>query len=208
MIVTYIIIAACVIMSLAAFNDFSKFEKWKFSAYHVVHAKEQYRLITHAFIHGSWAHLFINMFVFWQFGGVVERNFAAMFGAKGTLYYIVLYLGGVLVASLPALKKHKDDYNYAAVGASGAVASVLFSYIIMHPVNLLYLFFIIPIPAFLVGILYLWYENRMENSQDNIAHDAHYWGAIYGAVVTILFKPVLAMDFVNQIVNTVSRLFS
>ena len=168
---------------------------------------QKYRVITHAFIHAGWMHLFINMFVLWQFGMVVENEFVSLFGSAGYLYYIALYFGAVVVATLPSLKKHRDNPQYRAVGASGAVAAVLFSYILIHPVNMLYLFLMIPIPAVVVGVLYLWYENKMRNQDDNIAHDAHYYGAIFGFAATVLFKPVLIISFFNQIADKVTNLF-
>lgn len=152
-------------------------------------------------------HLFVNMFVLWQFGGVVERDFNSLFGNKGFLYFLVLFTGGVAIAALPSLRKHRDNPGYNAVGASGAVSAVLFSFILLHPTDTLLLFLILPLPAVVLGVLYLWYEARMQNAGDNIAHDAHYWGAIFGFVVTIIFKPSLAIRFVNQIIQEVSVWF-
>lgn len=206
--ITYSLIALCVIFSFRAFSNADFFHKLALSPMHVVHHKQQYRVFSHAFIHGDYFHLFVNMFVLWQFGAVVESDFIQLFGTKGYMYYVILYLGGVFTASLPALQKHKDNPNYMAVGASGAVAAVLFSFIVMHPTSMLGLFLIIPIPAFLLGILYLWYEAKMQNSKDNIAHDAHYWGAIYGFAITIVYKPILAIEFVYQVYYAVLNMFS
>lgn len=197
--ITYSIMGICIVMSILAMNDPVKFRKWELHPYTVIRNKEYYRIFTHAFIHAGWAHLLINMFVFWQFGTVVENSFEQIFGAVGTLYYAVLYLGAMAVAALPALKKHRDNFQYRAVGASGAVAAVLFSYIVLYPVNLLYFFGVIPIPAIILGILYLIYESRMENADDQIAHDAHFKGAVFGAAATVLFKPTLALDFFSKI---------
>lgn len=194
-------------MSIAAMNDFSRFRSWELNPYLMTRSKEYHRVITHGFIHAGWMHLFINMFVLWQFGQAVEHQFIELFGNAGYLYYSALYIGALIVAALPALKKHQDNPNYRAVGASGAVAAVLFSYILFFPVNMLYLFLMIPIPAVLVGVLYLWYENKMKNSGDNIAHDAHYYGAVFGFAVTVLFKPVLLISFVQQIADKLMNLF-
>lgn len=204
--ITYSIMAACIIMSLMAMNDPVKFRKWELHPYTVIRNKEYYRILTHAFIHAGWGHLFINMFVFWQFGTAVESSFLALFGTSGYLYYAVLYIGAMAVAALPALKKHSDNFQYRSVGASGAVAAVLFSYIVLYPLKDLYFFAVLPIPAIILGVLYLFYESRMENADDNIAHDAHFKGAVFGAVATVLFKPSLALDFFNEIWSGITGL--
>ena len=203
--ITWIIIAINVVVSIAAFKDQNLFKKLVLDPYQVVNNKEQYRVITHAFIHGNLLHLFVNMFVLYQFGGFVEHAFSMYFGTKGILYFVVLYLGGIIAASLPAIKKHKNNPFYSAVGASGAVASILFSFILMNPTAMLGVFLIIPMPAFLVGILYLWYEKSMNDRNDMIAHDAHYWGAVFGLVATIAFRPVFAWEFILDIQQTISN---
>ncbi len=193
--------------SFLAFRDENLFRKLSLDPYLAQKNNEYYRVITHAFIHGNWFHLFVNAFVLFQFGGVVEDDFNYLFGAKGSLYFVVVYLGGIIAASLPALKKHGDNPYYTAVGASGAVAAVLFSFILMRPTAMLGVFLVIPMPAFVVGILYLWYEKRMTDSNDRIAHDAHYWGAIFGVVATAIFKPSLALEFVQKIQFAVQSWF-
>lgn len=172
-----------------------------FNAYAAHHQKQWYRMLSHALVHGDWMHLFVNMFVMWSFGTSVETYFNDYFGLKGSFMFIVLYLGGVAFASLPALLKHKDNYYYNSVGASGAVGAVLFASILLNPMSKIYLFFIpIGIPAFVFGPLYIAYEMYMEKrSNDNVAHDAHYWGAIFGFVLPLLFEPKLFLDFVDKI---------
>ena len=208
MTITYIIMGLCAYMSWTALNNSEQFHRWDLSPYLIAARNEKYRLFTHAFIHAGWMHFFVNMFVLWQFGGAVEQTFIKLFGTLGYVYYLALYVGGFLFSTIPALSKHKDNPLYRAVGASGAVSSVLFAYILLYPVNLLYLFLVLPIPAFLVGILYLIYENRMKDSNDNIAHDAHYYGAIYGFLVTLIFKPKLAELFVLQVWEQITSLFA
>lgn len=205
--ITYTIIAINVILSLIAFQNDNLFRKLEYSPYLVVHNKEQYRIFTHAFIHGDYGHLLINMFVLYQFGRHVESGFSHYFGVKGILYYIVLYLGGIIAASIPAIQKNKDNPLYSAIGASGAVSAVLFSFILMNPTAMLGLFLIIPMPAFLVGILYLIYEKKMNDRNDRIAHDAHYWGAIFGFGATLIFKPAFGLEFLADIQHSIANLF-
>lgn len=204
--VTLIIVAATSIFSIMAFNNQDLFQKYLFDPYLVAHKKQQYRIITHAFLHGGWAHLIINMFVLWQFGSVIESYFGQLFGDLGTVFFLILYFGGILASSLPTLKKEANNPYYRSIGASGAVSAVLFSYILIFPMEKLYLFGILPMFSIIFGVLYLWYEKRQADMQvkDGIGHDAHYYGAVYGVLVTILFKPSLVMNFINQILSIFS----
>ncbi len=172
-----------------------------YNPYLVHHSKEWHRFFSHALVHSDYMHLFINMIVLFSFGRYTEGYFTYHFGVKGILYFVALYAGGVMFASLPAMRKHQDNPGYNAVGASGAVSAVLYSAIMIDPVAELRLYFAIPIPAFLFGILYLFYEYKMDKrGQGRIAHDAHLWGAIYGIAATIIFEPSLALSFFPKII--------
>jgi membrane associated rhomboid family serine protease len=201
---TYWIIGLTVLSSLVAFEKPVLFDKLKFNAYDVKRFKSYYRLFSHAFVHGDLMHLLVNMFVLWSFGQHVESLMGLIFGSFSWILFLILYVGGVVMASLPSLKKHADNPYYNAVGASGGVAAILFSFILMQPLSMLGLFLVIPIPAFLFGVLYIWYESSMQNKRDGIAHDAHVVGALFGFTFTILLKPSLILDFVLQIKEGVS----
>lgn len=196
---TYWIIGLTVLISLAAFEKPALFDKLKFNAYDIKRFGSYYRLFSHAFIHGDYMHLLVNMFVLWSFGQHVEELMNIYFGAFAWFLFLLLYAGAVVMASVPALKKHGDNPYYNAVGASGGVAAILFSFILMQPLSMLGLFLVIPVPAFLFGVLYIWYESSMQNRRDGIAHDAHVVGALFGFSFTILLKPTLFLDFIFQI---------
>jgi membrane associated rhomboid family serine protease len=151
-------------------------------------------------------HLLINMFVLFSFGRVVEVYYKELFEVKGAFYYILLYVGAIAISVLPSFGKHKDDPGYNAVGASGAVSAVVFASILFEPLAKIYLFFIpIGIPAAIFGVLYLIYSAYMgKRGKDNIGHDAHFGGAIFGIVFTICLKPKIVLYFIGQI----SQLFS
>jgi membrane associated rhomboid family serine protease len=143
------------------------------------------------------------MFVLYSFGTIAESGMVYYFGLKGNLYFIILYVGGIFLSVVPSFEKHKNHSWYNAVGASGAVSSVLFSSIIFNPSMKLSLFLLpIPIPAVIFGILYLIFSAYMSRrASDNIGHDAHFWGAVFGAVFTIALKPSLFLDFIHQLSN-------
>ena len=201
MIVTYVIIAISVITSLMAFNRPDIFDKLKFNAYAINKHKEWYRFFSYGLIHADYMHLFINMFVFYSFGGIVENIFHIYFDSEATLFYILLYVGGIAFSSLWDFGKYKNNSYYNAVGASGAVSAILFSSIILYPQGEIYLFLIpFGIPAPIFGILYLAYSAYMaKKGTDNVGHSAHFWGAIYGVVFTIVLKPSLVIMFFNNL---------
>ncbi len=201
--ITIIIIAITCVVSLISFNKNELQAKLMFNPY-LVSRGQYYRIFTHAFIHGDYVHLFFNMYVLFSFGNIVENTLLSLFGNIGYLYYAILYIGGITFATIPGLKKHKDNIHYNAVGASGAVSAVLFSSIIFNPTQggIGIIFIPIFLPPFIFGIVYLifeWYMNQRRNS--NIAHDAHIFGAIYGVIFTLILGKNIALNFINQIIN-------
>ncbi|MCK9219487.1 MAG: rhomboid family intramembrane serine protease [Bacteroidales bacterium] len=201
LVLTNIIIFITVVISVIALNNHEWFDKLKFNAYDVKHSNQWYRFFTYGFLHAGYLHLFINMLVFYSFGVIVESYFHIYFPGKAGFYYTLLYIGGLILSIIPAFGKNKNDVFYNAVGASGAVSAVLFSSILLHPTGKIFFFFIpIGIPAPLFAVLYIAYEYYMsKNAHDNIGHDAHLWGAIYGLLFTIAMKPGLVLIFLQEI---------
>jgi membrane associated rhomboid family serine protease len=204
MVITWIIIVITCVISIIAFNRNDLFDRLKFNPYQILHAKQWYRFLTYGVLHADWFHLIINMFVLYSFGEQVEFFMKYYFGNNGLLYYVLLYVGGICLSVIPSFEKHKQDSWYNAVGASGAVSAVVFSSIIFWPSSKIMLFLLpIPIPASIFGILYLIFTAYMaRRASDNIGHDAHFWGALYGALFTIALKPALALMFYHQLLNS------
>jgi len=197
MTITYIIIIATSIISFNAFSNVVLFDKLKFNAYQIANSGEKWRFFSYALVHSGWMHLIINMYVLYSFGGVVEQTFSSYFGTIGSLYYILLYVGGVIFSTLFDFGKHKDDYYYNAVGASGAVAAVVFASILVYPSGSLFIFPIpFPLPSWLFGIAFLVYSAYMgKRGSDNIGHFAHFWGAIFGIILTVILVPNVIPNF-------------
>lgn len=183
--VTVIVIAINVLFSMKGFKDYSFFEKYKFNT-GAVRRGEQIRLLSSGFLHVNTAHLFFNMLTLYFFAAIVV-------GLLGTINFLIIYLGSLILGNLLSFYFNKDDLNYTAVGASGAVSGILYSAILLQPGMSLYMFFIpIPIPAYIFGIGYLLYSiYGMRAQNDNIGHDAHFGGAIGGYVITLAMAPVL-----------------
>jgi len=168
----------------------------------ITERKQWYRFVTSGFIHADWIHLIINMIVLWSFGNVVERYFNAIFEERGFFNYLMLYLGGLIISITPSFKKHMHNPGYNALGASGAVSAVLFSAILFQPMAKIYLYGLIGLPGILVGVAYLVYSYYMDKKGgDNVNHDAHLWGAIFGVVFTIALKPSITLHFLDQLTS-------
>jgi len=117
------------------------------------------------------------------------------------VYSVLLYVGGILFASLPALRLNMDNHVYNALGASGAVSAVLFSSIVFDPTNTIFIYAAIPMPAIVFGVLYVIYEMYMnKRGGTNVAHDAHLLGALFGVLFTIILSPKFVIaNFIQQI---------
>ena len=202
--ITYIIIGVTALVSYMAFQNHELMEKLQFNAAKVIHQKQYYRLVSHAFIHANWSHLLVNMFVLYFFGRGMEQYFGYYFGNRATAYFLMLYIGGILASNIWSLIKHQNNYYYNAVGASGAVSSLLFAFIFFNPWEKLLFFGIIPIPGILFALGYLIYSYQMsKKSNDNVAHDAHLLGAIFGFIFPILLKPELFTQFIDQLFSII-----
>lgn len=198
---TLIIVVVTVVISLMAFQDRRLFQRFMFEPF-VIHSRKDWsRLVTHGFIHGNVPHLAVNMFVLYMFGPRVEEGYAQLTMRSSTLSFLILYLAGITLSSLPGYYKHRFDPTYRAVGASGATSAVVFASILMFPLNKLTLLILpIPTPAWLFGLLYLGYEWYMgKRGGDGIAHDAHFAGAIVGVVFTALLDPGVLQRFITEI---------
>ena len=203
---TIIFVAITCLISFVAFNNEKLFGKLQFNAYQIYHRKEYYRLLTHGFIHADWMHLIVNMLVLYMFGKSIETKFTQL-EIEGVinypfLWYSFLYLTAIIISSLTTLKKHRDDIWYNSVGASGGVSAILFCYIFFYPFRILLLYGIIPLPGIVLGVLYLFYSQYMsKKNRDNINHDAHFVGAVFGFLFPILINYHFIFEFISKILH-------
>lgn len=183
--ITLFIIGLNVIISMIAFFIAPQIISAGFlQPYRTVRQNTWYELITSGFLHANFGHLAFNMITLFFFGQVMETTL-------GVVHFVLLYFTGLLASSIPSLIKYKDNPEYATLGASGAVESVLFAFIFLFPMEKIYLFFIpIGIPAFIFGglfIAYSIYESKNEGGKIN--HEAHIAGALWGVIYLLLFVP-------------------
>lgn len=196
MIVTYIIVALTCIISLIAFKDPNTQSKLMLYPFVMRNPKEAYRLISSGFVHADTAHLAFNMISFFFIGSILEEQVLT------TQQFVLLYLSGIVIANLPAYYKQMHNPQYAALGASGGVAAVLFAFIYIAPWEKIYLFFALPIPAILFAIAYLIYSYVMGKKGDtSIGHDAHFFGAVYGLIFMLIIDPSHGQYFLQKLLH-------
>ncbi len=203
---TILLIIITSAISIMAFNNREIFDKLQLNPYSVYHKKQWYRVISHGFLHADWAHLFVNMFVLFFFGRSVENEFERL-AINGTIKspvfsFVLLYFASMVFATVTSIAKQKDNIWYNSVGASGAVSAILFTHIFFQPLAKLYFYAVIPIPGIIFGVLYLGYSHYMSRrGNDNINHDAHFIGAVFGFLFPLLLDPKLINVFLGQLFN-------
>jgi membrane associated rhomboid family serine protease len=201
-----VLIALTAGISMYAWSNRELMEKWIFSPYLVSQRGQWYRFLTSGFLHADFVHLGFNLFAFYSFSPAVLSEFAGAYGIQGGIAaFLLLYIGGIIVSDIPTYFRHRNDPAYRSLGASGGVSSVLFASILFYPVAVngggIY---IIPIPfpiqPFLFGFLYLaysYYQGRRRG--DNINHDAHFYGALFGILVALALVPQAGLAFIEQV---------
>jgi membrane associated rhomboid family serine protease len=185
--ITLIIIIVTTLVSLSGFSSHKVMDDLIFYPPAVSKQKQWWRFITCGLIHADFGHLILNMYALYIFGGNVEKAFLGIFGQYGSFVYLLMYISALIVCLLPTYRKHRNDYHYRSLGASGAVSAVVFCFILLFPLQKLGLiFFPVMIPGFIFGTLYLIVSSILEKrSRDNINHSAHIWGALYGVVFLV-----------------------
>lgn len=203
-----ILIGLTVAISVYAWSNRELLEAWIMAPYLMARQGQWYRLLTSGFLHADWAHLIFNMFAFYSFSPVVLTTLAEAYGTgAGLALFLLLYLGGIIVSDLPTYFRHRDERNYYSLGASGGVAAVLFASILLFPVSrdgggIIIFPLPFPIQPFLFGFLYLAYSYYMGRRRgDNINHDAHFYGALYGVVLLAVLVPGSVSNFIQQVAS-------
>jgi len=165
-------------------------ERSLFRPFYLVRNKQYFTLLTSGLVHGSAVHLLFNMMTFYFFGPPLER-------VIGTARFVVLYVLSLVLSEARTYLQQRNNPQYAALGASGAITAVLFASIVYFPTRSIFILPIpipIPAPLFAVGYLaYTWYLSR--HTQDRINHTAHIDGAITG----LLFVAVTDFDAYRQL---------
>jgi membrane associated rhomboid family serine protease len=199
---TLIFIIGTVIISFYTWSRQDLLYKLTMNPYQVTQRREYWRMLTSGFIHSGYVHLGFNMFTLYFFGTVVEQIFRQIIGSSASLVYAIFYLSAIVLSDLPVAWKNRHNPGYNSLGASGAVSAMVFSSIIFMPLNKICIWGILCFPGFILGALYIIYSyTQGKNLSDNINHEAHLYGALYGVVFSIAVYPSAAPQFFDQILN-------
>lgn len=182
------IIIANVLISIKGFSDRLFFDKYKFQI-GAIKRGEKIRIVSSAFLHVDYLHLILNMYVLYIFAPQLIQNL-------GVVKFLIIYVGSLLAGNLFTLSFHKNELYYSAVGASGAVAGVIYAAILLNPSMRLIMFPLpIPIPGYVFGVGYLLYSiYGMKKQLGNVGHSAHLGGAIGGYGLMLLVSPSIFID--------------
>ncbi|MEO7924224.1 MAG: rhomboid family intramembrane serine protease [Chitinophagaceae bacterium] len=189
--ITLIIVIITSLVSIGGFNNQKIIDDLIFYP-PAVKRGQWYRLVTHGLIHADGFHLIFNMIALYSFGEAVEKalfSYSCFFGTNGKWIFLLLYITGLIVASIPDLVKHRDSYHFRSLGASGAVSAVVFSSILLLPKLGVGLAFIpgIQIPGYIFAVLYLIISAYLDKKGGGkVNHGAHLWGAVYGLLFTYI----------------------
>jgi len=199
--VACIIFAVTIAISLFAFYNDDLYTRFILQRYRVSKGKYLYTLITSGFIHADWMHLLFNMMTFYFFAFQLEVTI-------GHWQFGLLYGLSLILSDIPTVVKHKNDFWYRSLGASGAISAVVFSAILFRPLDGMSLMFLpISIPAVLFGVLYLVYcSYASKKGIGNINHDAHFFGALSGVLITIILIPQVVPFFFHSVTAGVQSL--
>ncbi len=193
--VPMIIIASVAVVSIIAWIIRPLKYALILNPYLVVERLQLHRLLTAGWLHADAGHLVFNMLTLYFFSDQVVR-------ALGAGRYVVLYVSAVVIAHVPTMIRRRKNPKYNSLGASGAVAAIMFSAILLYPnIKLSLMFLPIPIPGMLYALLYLGYSVVQSfRGKDGINHDAHFAGAVYGALLTYAFEA-------DRVTRTLQQLF-
>lgn len=197
--ITIVIIIITAIISFTAFSSEKIINDLIFWPPMIREKNQYYRFITSGLIHADIPHLAFNMITLYFFGRLVEEYlFIPKIGKAG---YLLFYVAGIIVSEIPSYIRHRNNYSYRSLGASGAVTAVLFSFILLAPWQTIYVFFL-PVPAIIFAALYVGYSIYMDRKGgDNVNHSAHLWGAAWGVLFTIFMEPGIINQFIQQLMH-------
>jgi len=183
--VALVIFAGTIALSLMGlYTNPRIIERNLFRPYWIARKRQYETFITSGFVHADLTHLLFNMVTFYFFAFPLERWI-------GSVKFALLYFSGLIASHAGTYQKHKNNPEYASLGASGAISAVLFAAIVYNPSQSLIIIPIpVPIPAPLFAVAYLaysWYAAK--NPRGRINHDAHFGGAVAGLLFVALTDP-------------------
>jgi membrane associated rhomboid family serine protease len=203
--ITLLIVIITCLISIGGFNNQKMIDDLIFYPPAITRRKQWYRFFTCGLIHADFIHLAFNMYALYTFGTnvengipyrtrtgdtVMDNGFIQIFGVtEGKVLYLVMYILALGFCLLPTFARHKNDFHYRSLGASGAVSAVIFAGMMLEPRIGVGLIFIpnVSIPGYIFAPLFLVISHYLaRKGRDNINHSAHIWGAIFGIIFVIV----------------------
>ena len=179
-----IFLATLILSAIGLLGRAQLIERSLFRPYWFLRRRQYDTILLSGLMHADFPHLIFNLITFYFFAFPLERRI-------GGFAFLVLYLLGLTVSELGTYFKHRNNPDYATLGASGAVSAVLFAYIVFYPHQSLIIFPLpipIPAPLFAIGYLaYTYYAARHPHGRIN--HDAHLGGALTGLAFVAVVEP-------------------
>lgn len=196
--VTVILIASVAVVSLLGWLFRPLRDALLLNPFRVRHSGHVHRLLTAGWVHGDASHLLVNMLSLYFFA-------APALLVLGATRFLALYISAVVVAFVPTTLRHMGNPGYNSLGASGATTAVMFSAVLLDPkMKLLIMFAPVPVPAALYAVVYLAYSAwQSRRSRQEVNHDAHFAGAVYGVLFTYVFEPARVESAVKSLMKTV-----
>ena len=146
---------------------------------YVIRYKAFWQFFTYMFVHAGIRHLLLNMLGLFFFGFGLER-------AIGSKEFLLFYFTtGIFSAVLSFILYYfTGNYLVFLMGASGAVYAVLFAYAVCYPRSIIYLWWVIPVPAPIMVIIFAIIEVVSGFfSSSNVAHFTH----LFGFLIALLY---------------------
>lgn len=196
-----LVVITCLI-TFSAFRRESLMARYLFSVEGILIHKEYSRLISSGFVHADWKHLLFNMYSLLAFAGTLER-------VAGPWHVLLIYFASLVGGNLLSLFINRNNLAYRAVGASGAIAGIIFAAIVLFPgLSISPLFMPFRIPAWLFGLAYTLFSiYGIKSRTDNIGHEAHLGGALVGVLSMCVLEPdVLRLNWPIALLLTLPTL--
>jgi len=196
--ITLVLVIVTVLVSIGGFNNQKMVDDLIFYP-PAVRYGQYYRFISHGFVHADVFHLAFNMVALYSFGSNLEKvfSFSCIFGKYGKLFYLLLYFSALVIASLPDYFRYRHSSHFRSLGASGAVSAVIFSTVVFFPQSEIGLIFLpVGVPGYIFAVIYLAISVYLDKrGGGNINHSAHFWGAAFGVVFTLVFCQLFSTGF-------------
>jgi membrane associated rhomboid family serine protease len=188
------ILLLIVAVSLLGFRSPALTERFLLHPWMLFRRHQYERLVTSGFLHADVVHLLFNVIAMYSVAMYVEA-------VAGTPGFLLIYFGSLLVSGIIPTIRRRNDPDYRALGASGAVSALFFSGMLYFPEAKVALIFLpIPMPWPVFALLFIAasiYGARKK--WDNVAHDVHIYGAVSGLLLTLALDPSSMARFVQAI---------